>query len=90
MALAVLSFGRNVAFATKLIQRRINFGVSFVRNEVTTASGMILAEPPKNRFAFLKITTAVLVGMTIGSNAARKGAEFLEATELFVPDEDDD
>lgn len=90
MALGALAFRRSILPATRLFQRRIDVGVASVRNEVTTSTGALLEEPRRNRFALLKIFAVILPGITIGSNAARKGAEFLEATELFVPDEDDD
>lgn len=63
--------------------------VNYVRLSSSTPR-LISPEPTKPRFVYLKVISAVSIGLFIGANISKSVANFLEENELFVPSDDDE
>ncbi|KAF2880434.1 hypothetical protein ILUMI_25742 [Ignelater luminosus] len=61
-----------------------------VRDKIRTASGGIVAEPPKVPFGIVGVVCTVISGLLIGAAISKNIANFLEENDLFVPSDDDD
>jgi len=60
-------------------------------SQVTTSiPGPIPAEPHRKRFSITKVVACIALGTYVGQFVAKSFAAFMEETELFVPDDDDD
>lgn len=64
--------------------------VRCIAQNCTTIPGPIPAEPLKKKFSIPKVLLCVSAGVYVGQYAAKTFAAFLEETEMFVPDDDDD
>ncbi|KAL1488437.1 hypothetical protein ABEB36_014909 [Hypothenemus hampei] len=69
-------------------QRHLNS--STIRSATTNKYGIILEEPQKTPFGFLKVILTVTSGLFIGAAISKNIANFLEENDLFVPSDDDD
>ncbi|XP_018562699.1 essential MCU regulator, mitochondrial [Anoplophora glabripennis] len=63
---------------------------NLVKTATSTKHGVILQEPQKTRFGFLKMILTVVSGLLIGAAISKNIANFLEENDLFVPSDDDD
>ncbi|KAL4239411.1 Essential MCU regulator [Mactra antiquata] len=56
----------------------------------TSIQGAIPSEPLRTRFSFPQVMAFICLGTFVGQYLAKSFAAFLEETEMFVPDDDDD
>ena len=56
----------------------------------TSLDGTVPAKPRRPRLSFTKVSICIFAGIFVGQLGAKKFAAFMEETELFVPDDDDD
>ena len=76
----ILSPVKTNAVANRLVLRRL----------VQTESGALPPYPEQTRFGLIKVTTVVVPVVTFGGYLSMEFAAWLEDTELFVPNDDDD
>lgn len=57
---------------------------------VCKETGALLPKPGKTPFGLTKVALVVTPFLTLGTILGREGASFLEESEIFVPDDDDD
>lgn len=61
-----------------------------VSQNTTTIGGIIPPEPLRKRFSIPTVLLCMGTGIFVGQYAAKKLATFLEETEMFIPEDDDD
>lgn len=64
--------------------------VNSVRTVVYSESGAVMEKPQRVPLGLLKVLVVVGLSVFVGGSISKRGAEFLEEHDLFVPDEDDD
>lgn len=80
-----------VLFRTAAARAAFVAGQWVARRTATTSwYGGLLSEPTPMRFGVVKIILTMTPGLYIGAFTAKTLAEWMEETELFVPDDDDD
>lgn len=60
------------------------------RTMVCQETGALLPKPEKTPLGLTKVAIVVTPFLTLGTILGREGASFLEESEIFVPDDDDD
>lgn len=60
------------------------------RTMVCQQTGALLPKPEKTPLGLSKVAIVVTPFLTLGTILGREGASFLEESEIFVPDDDDD
>lgn len=60
------------------------------RTMVCKETGALLPKPQKTQFGLIKVGITTAPFLTLGTIMGREGASFLEESEIFVPDDDDD
>lgn len=61
-----------------------------ISQNATTINGAIPPEPLKKKFSIPKVLLCMGAGTFVGQYIAKSFAAFLEETEMFVPEDDDD
>lgn len=60
------------------------------RCATTTHTGAILPEPRRIRYRIVPVFVSMGIGLFIGIWSGKWGANYMQETELFVPDDDSD